>query len=80
MVVCASNKLLQCSLFNSVNSPLALLTAVDERARSGIYQRLEPVKKSPASPATMLLYIQSRSLNRSSLCRQKTTFIMANLG
>lgn len=45
MVVCSSNELLHCSLFKSVNSALALLTTVDERARSGIYQRLGPVRK-----------------------------------
>ena len=45
MVVCSSYELLNCSLFKSVNSALALLTTEGERARRGIYQRLEPVRK-----------------------------------
>ena len=45
MIACSSNELLHCSSFKSVNSALALLTTVGERARGGIYQRLELVRK-----------------------------------
>lgn len=45
MAVCSSNGLLYYSLFKSINSVLALLTTVGQSARSGVYQRLELVRK-----------------------------------
>lgn len=45
MVVYSSNGLLHYSLFKSVNSAFALLTTIGKRARSGVYQRLELVRK-----------------------------------